>query len=660
MSFNEKPLVDRSSERSEESVLKTKSWFKRTNGFLSREEFPDYGVDLDVELLINSGTSGFKFAIQIKSCKKVTKATKNNNEYISLKFSTSRLGYLMRRPPGYGIVIIYDTPTEICYFDYVEDIIKRITEQKQSEKWKSQKDVYINIPTTYKISETTIKELFEKMSNRYNSHNLLLNIHGKNFKIPVPILDKNYFVENYDLDFNDNVQIVDYLTKKGWELVNNQKFNELFNLISNLSFLEVNKSTVISFLAAITYSELGRIIDADYFLAKCELKINDYSALEIENIRLIRLRVDFTLGRLSLDEYLTQIRAFQKGDISLVNCLNIEVTKLYVEVIDILKKRAFNKSFEDLLETTFNKIIQLKTSNSKKYQILLAHTDTIFNYVSSRLSKDVAGLRISSRANQDGIVLEFPNDTFSQIPFDATKNILKYSVEDKDDLLRANALLRKARYFYRSEFKLFLLNRGIPTLGIKALYEEEYNGLKVANEIFKGKHLFQSQQACLSSMYDLILSFELIYKRKLAKDKKEDIIEKLRKIEKESGLAPFESIIKEHYINILHSPNTFEDILIQSSDEAIEYMALSRLDNQKLPKERLGNIIEHYKKMRYIYTNRSSEVIEVYFNVGVDEFHSNDYSTPVLFFLRNKINGYKTINSVDVVKLLRDIEENGM
>lgn len=51
MSFYDDPIVDDNSKRSEESVNAVKSLFTRKNGFISREESPDYGVDLDVELI---------------------------------------------------------------------------------------------------------------------------------------------------------------------------------------------------------------------------------------------------------------------------------------------------------------------------------------------------------------------------------------------------------------------------------------------------------------------------------------------------------------------------------------------------------------------------------------------------------------------------------
>src|SRR5687768_7135691 len=107
MAFSDNPIVDDRSERSEESVLSVRQIFTKKNGFISREENPDYGVDLDVELISEHGATSNKFPIQIKSANQVTIVEVNGTNFISVQFKTSRLGYLCRRAPAYGIVVIY-------------------------------------------------------------------------------------------------------------------------------------------------------------------------------------------------------------------------------------------------------------------------------------------------------------------------------------------------------------------------------------------------------------------------------------------------------------------------------------------------------------------------------------------------------------------------
>jgi hypothetical protein len=53
MSFYDDPVIDDNAKRSQESVHFVKGLFSEKNGFVYREENPDYGVDLDVELMVD-------------------------------------------------------------------------------------------------------------------------------------------------------------------------------------------------------------------------------------------------------------------------------------------------------------------------------------------------------------------------------------------------------------------------------------------------------------------------------------------------------------------------------------------------------------------------------------------------------------------------------
>lgn len=61
MAFNDKPIISESSERSEASVLCTKNLLSQKNGFICREDMPDLGVDLQVELIENGDATNNRF-----------------------------------------------------------------------------------------------------------------------------------------------------------------------------------------------------------------------------------------------------------------------------------------------------------------------------------------------------------------------------------------------------------------------------------------------------------------------------------------------------------------------------------------------------------------------------------------------------------------------
>jgi Domain of unknown function (DUF4365) len=136
MSFIENPEVDLYSEASEESVNEARRVFTQRNGFLVREENPDKGVDLDVELILDKRVTGFKFAIQLKSVQELRVINKDGTQYISYSFKTSRLGYLIRRKPGLGLIVIYDDINRQLYFDYVENIYRILMDEHKDDEWK--------------------------------------------------------------------------------------------------------------------------------------------------------------------------------------------------------------------------------------------------------------------------------------------------------------------------------------------------------------------------------------------------------------------------------------------------------------------------------------------------------------------------------------------
>lgn len=84
MAFNDNPTVDDNSNKSEESVLKVRTVLSQKNGFISRGETPDYGVDLDIELVENKEATSQKFAAQIKSSANPKIIDSNGGKLISL------------------------------------------------------------------------------------------------------------------------------------------------------------------------------------------------------------------------------------------------------------------------------------------------------------------------------------------------------------------------------------------------------------------------------------------------------------------------------------------------------------------------------------------------------------------------------------------------
>jgi hypothetical protein len=266
MSFYDDPIVDDNSKRSEESVNVVKSLFTRKNGFISREEIPDYGVDLDIELILASvGASSQKFPVQIKSAIKVNKVKINGEALISYPFETSRLGYLAKRPPAYGIFALYDDTNQVCYFDYVDDIIRRLDENPGREGWREQGSVNILFPFQT-LSAAVLPTLHERFVKRHQNSQLMLQEHGPQFNIPSLESKQQQVVPK--VNFKDPEAVAGFLELYGNWLYNEAEFAMLHQLIGLVSRSRLNNSPKLIFLAAITYTQIGHVIDAEYYIRK--------------------------------------------------------------------------------------------------------------------------------------------------------------------------------------------------------------------------------------------------------------------------------------------------------------------------------------------------------------------------------------------------------
>src|SRR5215216_1881766 len=156
MAFDKLPQIDQSAVNSAESIRKLMDHMNEGSGFIMRLEVPDKGCDYDVELIKNQrDVSNWRFALQLKSI--ANPKFIKDGEFLSYSFETDRLGYLIRRLPAMGIVVLYDVDTERIYFDYVDEIYNRVRVEKGSEDWKQQDSVSIHIPVANEMTVQTIK-----------------------------------------------------------------------------------------------------------------------------------------------------------------------------------------------------------------------------------------------------------------------------------------------------------------------------------------------------------------------------------------------------------------------------------------------------------------------------------------------------------------------
>ena len=260
MAFVDAPIVDENSQRSEESVLRIRSILSRKNSFLCREETPDYGVDIDVELIDESVVTGKKFPIQVKSSRNLKTVDNQGVQCISYPYPTSNLGYLSRRLPCYGLIAIYDEDAEVTYFDYVDEIIFRLGMIKKNDTWRLQNSVSIYIPVKNILSDESAQNIWRTFTERFSKHGKMFREHAVDYDIPVLSMKENL---TYDISHG---KVAADLEKYGFALFNTRELHLLLDMLEELSVSDISTKTHFTTLAAIAYAEIGKLIDAEYYL----------------------------------------------------------------------------------------------------------------------------------------------------------------------------------------------------------------------------------------------------------------------------------------------------------------------------------------------------------------------------------------------------------
>lgn len=372
---------------SEESIRAVQGFSSQKNGFISRIETPDFGCDIDAELIIDGNASSKKFPIQVKSELSVTIITNDSKEYVSKSFKTSRLNYLCNRPPTYGLVIIYDDSTQICYYELVEKIVARINDEKGSNEWTSQASVNIHLPKENILTADVAKSIHQNFEKRFQAHDLLINKHGQEFEIPSFSFDES-------ATSIDKLSTFELIKKYGLFFINSYDIALVHNMLAEVPFQEIIGSKELILIAAIVYGEIGKVIEAEFYLSKANQYLNLYDESEKEIIRFTQIKVDFLLGKRSSDDYFNDLKSLKEITKNKFNEVQININLLYYSILDQIKKNEYDESIETSIMDTFKAIEELDLDESKKNLFNVYHAENLHMYISSWMLKKVISIRL--------------------------------------------------------------------------------------------------------------------------------------------------------------------------------------------------------------------------------------------------------------------------
>lgn len=661
MTFYEKPIVDKNSKVSEESVLAIKQIFLRKNGFIARDVSPDYGVDLEIEIIQEEkNATGNKFSVQIKSSNELKVITKKGINYISLEFETSRLGYLSNMPPVYGLIVLYDESQNIMYYDFVFNLISRISLQHGDDSWKDQGSVNINIPIQNTFDSISIKNIHKQIVTIFDNHNSLLKVHGKEFGIPV----FHYNNLKSDVHIVDDIEkTIEYIDQYGFQLLDNRYYNHLLDLLTKLSSKEINQSTKFLFIAALTNYEIGRYLEADYYINKCLLNIESYSQNEKDILRMLKLKVEYQFGYKDIETYISDLDSLEKTMKHDINKLFVGVTIIYLKLILNLHKRI---SIEILFDEILSLLTKVKSTNideTRKYLIIISLSTFIHQIGINTFIKNSSLLNIRKSLGIDTTITDRISSTKNVIRFIdiATKNTYlayNYAIEAKDEFIYGYSLLQLCIYFFQINFFSLQVKDHTPFPSnhielFKQRFEESIQSYQLFNSF---PMLFEAYQA-LHTAKELRKLYKIIYNDDISMISEIYIDDEIKRLQKEVGINEFISIVDKFLINEVNTPSR-EETLAKLNEEEIDRYARITIEALNIPIVRIDNLKSELLTLKYFFSNRHCDELLILQDLKHTESTDTLYNSPLKYWVICKKCNIESICHENVEIILKTFDRS--
>lgn len=655
MGFSDNPQIDDFSKISEESVLATKQAFLQRKGFLVREESPDKGVDLDVELLVDNQVSGFKFAIQIKSSQDVKTGKRSGIKCIKYTIKTSRLGYLCRRKPGMGLIVVYDERNEKLYYDYVEKICARITKDHKDNTWVNQDTVVFTIPFQNTVNDNAVANIYKTMRQRNDRFTDMYETAASDYDLPI-------------FNFGTPTNPTTILDEYGYLFFNKKEYQILYGLFSKMSLDKILGNPKFTLLAAITYYETGRHAEATFFLKKSELYIGQYTSSERELQNVTSINLEYSLGRLEVEEYEKRLR---KLDATITGGMNrvfvkLQIMRMKMLQVDIFEETSNSNFFHDIEEIT-STIKNINEDEDIGSLYLIEVASFIHELGVQRFLKTTARMTIRRTMLGDDAVDE---ETMRDLKFiigltinshALLQGIIELSNTTNNEYLNAVALYKKNYMFYSLLFQTTVssLSANRPIDEFKSA--DSGKQMKIAYyELIESYNLFQRRDIAGGAYNTLGIARELnfLYSFFNGKNIDDDVHTQteaaLLQLEKVLQIPPSKIMSEELLVKILErkkvpTASTYKTMSVEEREK----FALYSVKSAGLPPERAANVLAEIEFMAKAADAINDNYFEVLQNLKHTKNMETMYKDHPKFVIHCKGCGYQTLESTSLDELLR-------
>lgn len=544
------PIVDENKIRSQTSEIEFEKIFSMKNGFNSQRVQPDYGDDYSVEIIKNSNVTNYKFNVQLKSTKKI-KFIKENN-FISHEIKVSTINYL-NKFPQIALIIIYDIKNKKFYYDYIWNILPRLSKQHGNENWKSRKNVSVNIPTNNIITDITINDIHEKIFNMFEYKDNILMQHQN-----IDYYKDNHSIDSkkYKVNIDDIDSIVDFMENEGINHLNTRHIKYLNELVEKLPIKIVINNETICYISSIVKIFLGEYVTAKIFIDECYKKIDKYDNDKKELIEYYEFKLKFMYNELNYKNYYSKLLYFSKQFKYSKIKPRIMTEKMTLELL-LEKPDQFQLKIN--IEKLLSAIEQLNAVKEGKIDELYLSVDMIsllFTELSIYYQREIGKIAMLDKIGIeiDTIQpLEQRRDTavfISNILEKSIKlinGIINYSKSKKDNILWSICTYEYVHFSYMFEMSTRIFSNTADDIeNTKKQFNEKTGKLIIAYKIFKN-HLITNdayRSACL--LNDIKEFFIYFYKEELKIEVDCDLKKEIDHYEKENSLTPYKSLLSSY------------------------------------------------------------------------------------------------------------------
>lgn len=639
MAFKNFPQVDQASINSERSENVLERLFSQANGFISRKENPDKGCDYDVELIVDDTNAyNWRFGIQLKSVEKI--AVVGEGLFISYAFKTSRLNYLLNRPVGDGLIVIFDDAADIAYYDFAQAVYKRLTEERGSEAWHENEKVNIHIPVSHVLNAVSVKTVHQWFSKNFETASFILRSQGPRYDFPV------IASQDEEFDVHNPEKVKDLLLKYGFGLMRAHDLPLLYDMIRVVPHATLERHPELLIMAAIVNGEVGARYESQHLIQKLKRR----SLITAEHAHLLRfteLKNRFGLGEIDIKEFVAELKEERQKVQSPQNQIVLDLNIILHELLMPKFYHQLPAGIYERIRSAYQRIQTLDVDPQGKQMLEVWNTENLASFIAYYRLKQLNQLAIQRSMGVKNRSAELVKEStmlanLQQELFSELERLFKVGQDSRDKLLQAYIILVRSSYVLTQEIDVI---SQMPVLNDIKFHNEEMF-LNTVTLSLQAADLFRDLNFFEPAYRSLYYGIELLTVSREVHHYKDDFnLEFLMKVksdmEQHWDLYSYELVVPGFIKKLATENKQHEErpmsITKDLDDEQLLNMAKGFCQAMNLPHPCVRYVLDELKGYQTFYRAKT-DGYEIK-RAPLHPLYESEYHQPVKFIIRNKATG---------------------